>query len=117
MNDVIEITVSVPSGHLTLANWINLKDSENYCGNNLVSTQTDKFVSSIANAVTHRPPTATFTTVCIPLVVTEVRGTNGDELKDVEVDAEFRKQHSMCSIWLDAGQEMSVQSRLLCAFW
>ena len=70
--------------------------------------QTDKFVLSIANAVTHRPPTATFTTVCIPLVVTEVGGRNGGELKDVEVDAEFRKQLPMWSIWLDAGQEMSV---------
>ena len=111
MNDVIEITVSAPCAHLTLTHQISLKNNKKHCGNNLVSTQTDKIVSSIANAVTHRPPTATFTTVCIPLVVTEVRGTNGDELKDVEVDADFRKQHPTWSIWLDAGQEMSGQCR------
>ena len=111
VNDVIEITVSVPSAHLTLTDQINLKDNEKHCGNYLVSTQTDKIVSSIANAVTHRAPTATFTTVCIPLVVTEVGGRNGGELQDAEVDAEFRKQHPVWSIWLDAGQEMSVQSR------
>ena len=36
-NDVIiEITVSVPSAHLTLTDQINLKDNEKHCGNNLV---------------------------------------------------------------------------------
>ena len=61
MNDVIENTVSVLSGDLTLTYQINLKDTEKHCGNNLVFTQTDKFVR------------------------------NSDELKHVEVDGKVIK--------------------------
>ena len=61
MNDVIEITVSAPCAHLTLTHQISLKDKKKHCGNNLVFTQTDKFVR------------------------------NSDELKHVEVDGKVIK--------------------------